>query len=360
VIARPWVTAVSTDGWLITSREDHTATLLADGRVLFAGGRNDYQQVIASAEIYDPKAGTFTETGSMTVPRELHSGVLLSDGRVLITGGRSDANGDDIASAELYDPKTGTFSATGSMKVARQQQTSTLLPDGKVLVAGEGQTDQDASAELYDPRTGTFRSIGSMNTPRLDHSATLLHDGTVLIVGGSDPAGHMFYAMDSAEIYDPMTGAFRKTASLDWATMDHTATLLPDGRVLVAGGDGAGGGFEPTAVAAIYDPATETFSVTGSMQMARYCHTATLLTDGRVLVAGGDSWDNGPTEFLSSAELYDPATGTFSATGSMGKPLASQTATLLADGRVLMAGGELDQPPQLYDPKTGTFGPANR
>jgi hypothetical protein len=357
LVARSGGRAVSNDGWLITTRQDHTATLLADGRVLFAGGENTYQQVIASTEIYDPKAGTFTETGSMTVPRELHSAVLLPDGRVLVAGGRSDANGDDIASAELYDPKTGTFSATGSMKVPRQNQTATLLADGQVLIAGEGQTKQDASAELYDPKTGTFRATGPMITPRSSHTATLLRDGTVLIVGG---LGSEVVPLASAEIYDPITGRFREAGASGAGELDGTATLLYDGRVLVTGGEGGGSTtFGSVSSATIYDPATGTFSSTGSMGTPRSSHTATLLLDGRVLIAGGDDYGDHGDNSLSSAQLYDPATGTFGPTGSMAKPLDGQTATLLADGRVLLAGGDLDWQPQVYDPKTGAFGPAN-
>jgi hypothetical protein len=166
--------------------------------------------------------------------------------------------------------------------------------------------------------------------------------------------------LDSAEIYDPMTGTFQEDGASRAGAIGGTATLLLDGRVLVTGGYGAGGDFGSVPSATIYDPTTGTFSLTGSMDTARIYHTATLLRDGRVLIAGGDDWGDHGDSYLSSAQLYDPVTGTFSSTGSMAKPLSSQSATLLVDGRVLLAGGNLDQPPQIYDPKTGTFGPANR
>ena len=340
----------SPTGQMTGPRQVHTATLLADGRVLVVGGYNVDGVSRASPELYDPKTGTFSPTGSLGVARGFHTATMLSDGRVLIAAG-SDRGGVldgllPIASAELYDPKTGTFSPTGSLATARSFHTETLLSDGRVLIAGgcaDGLRDL-ASAEIYDPKTGKFSPTGSMSVARCFHTATLLADGRVLIAGGYS-AGWVvdgeFRA--SAEIYDPKTGTFSPTGSLAVVRGNHTANLLSDGRVLIAGGDDIVRHSLHTAE--LYDPATGTFSPTGTLRHARTFHTATRLTDGRVLLTGGDpaGWAYG-NAFLDAAEIYDPKTGMFSPTGSLTHMRVFHTATLLADGRVLVAGGGSPEP----------------
>jgi len=227
---------------MAVARTGHTATLLADGRVLICGGDEGVipggnSGVLSSAEVYDPASGTFTSTGSLTFARFNHAAALLAGGKVLVAGG-IDANFGDIFSAELYDTVLGTFSVTGTMTVSRDSFTLTLLPNGKVLAAGGFQQpssacDPDCSAfpisdvDLYDASAGTFTAASNMVQAHGGHTATVLPSGKVLIVGGDTFA---------VEVFDPTSGMFSLTGSLEVARTGHTATLLNDGRVLVTGG----------------------------------------------------------------------------------------------------------------------------
>ena len=288
-------------GVMIAARSKFTATLLPDGRVLVIGGFTCDEiacSFIASAELYDPQTGSFHATGQMAVGRFDATATLLNDGRVLIAGGRENSDGP---TAELYDRKAGKFTATGPMGTPRANQTATLLPNGLVLIAGGEVYSSSAdlwqpvaSAELYDPKTGKFSPTGSMVTARADHTATLLPNGRVLVIGGTGRSS----AVASAELYDPSTGEFSPAGSMLMPRSQHTATLLPNGRVLLAGGRESGLG----ATAEIYDPVTGTFTQTGPMTTSRARHTACLLPDGRVLIAGGD----GDSMGQATAELYRP------------------------------------------------------
>jgi N-acetylneuraminic acid mutarotase len=325
----------SSAGSMATARDRHTATLLDDGKVLVAGARLsgllDYGT--ASVEIYDPATNGWSSAESMATARGGHTATRLSNGGVLVAGGfhRPGMPGlaEDLASAEIYDPATDGWTGAGSMATARDSHTATLLDNGKVLVVGG--TDL-ASAEIYDPATDEWSSAGSMAATRADHTATLLPNGKVLVAGGAD--GHSIGSsmLASAEIYDPATDEWSSAGSMAAARDRHTATLLPNGKVLVAGGAGSAG---PLASAEIYDPAGDRWSSAGSMQTARDRHTATLLDDGKVLVAGG--YDDSVT--LASAEIYDPATDGWTGAGSMATARVSHTATLLPSGQVLVAGG---------------------
>jgi hypothetical protein len=359
----------TTTGSMITPREGHTATLLPDGKVLVAGGvdrttSNPMGTMLASAELYDPASGTWSATGSMGTARESQTATLLPNGKVLVAGGAGNvrmAGGSFalLASAELYDPATGTWTATGKMTRPRGGAVATLLPNGKVLVVGGGVMYKDRVSvandfsELYDPASGTWTATGKMAYFGGDGTATLLPDGKVLVAGGGSG-----YSAATAELYDPRSGAWRATANMTAARMASTATLLPAGKVLVACGcDQAGRASE------LYDPTTGSWTATGTMVEDHWRDTATmlpdgmvtatLLADGKVLVTGGGS----PT--LPAAELYDPTTGSWSATAKMLAVRLNQTATLLPDGNVLVVGGGdrgllMLASAELYDPGSGT------
>ena len=358
--------AWSPTGSLHTAREWHTSTLLPDGRVLVTGG--GYQDpetgesyYLDSAELYDPTSGVWNLTAPMSAARGGHTATLLLDGRVLVAGGEGSPGAS--VSAEIYDPVTENWSPTGSLGAARVLHTATLLTDGRVLAAGGLGAGVLASTEIYDPATGAWSSTGLLATSRHLHTATLLLDGRVLVVGGHDGSG--FVA--SAEVYDPAAGVWSPAGELNTGRWLHTATLLPDGRVLVAGGYDTSGALAETQ---LYDPTAapgSAWSTTGAMTTNRAMHTASLLPDGRVLVAGGSS----SSSHLPGAEVYDPAAGTWSLTGSMATQRAVHSATLLVDGRVLVAGGTADDShylasAEVYDPAapggpwtpTGTLGTA--
>ncbi len=327
----------SATGSMTTPRFVYTATLLPNGKVLAAGGHSG-TGVLSSAELYDPAAGTWSATGSMSTPRCVHTATLLANGKVLAAGGQPcDGSGASITGAELYDPAAGTWSATGSMSTPRFGHTATLLANGKVLVAG-GSTGccgfAFTSAELYDPAAGTWSATGSMITGSYEHTATLLPNGKVLVTGGTEFSS----VFSRAELYDPAAGTWSATGSMSTPRDGHKATLLASGKVLVAGGRIDRTGSPSLSSAELYDPAAGTWSATGSMTTGRSAgYTATLLATGNVLAAGGV---DGSGAVTASAELYDPASATWSATSSMSTPRTSHTATLLPNGRALAAGGQ--------------------
>jgi hypothetical protein len=318
-------------GNMNVARAQHTATLLADGRVLITGGGAVNSAFLTITELYDPQTGTFRYGASMLAARRMHTATLLPDDRVLIVGGYG--AGGVLASAELFDPGTGTFTATGSLNIARGGHTAILLSTGKVLVVGGYGFDaypNVAPAELYDPVSGTFAPAGDyVGRGGCDFCApsVLLSDGAVLFPGQSP-----------AQLYDPMRDVFSPVGVM--AREQSAAAVLMNGQVLFAGGEPIG----RTADAELYSPATRTFVPTASMASPRVWHSLTLLPNGMVLAAGGETdtcsgsacWFAGT---LTTAELYDPAIGAFVATGSMTTARETHTATVLKNGKVLLTGG---------------------
>jgi len=308
------------------ARSGYTATLLPSGKVLIAGGN------AATAELYDPATGTFTRTGDMTTPRSNHSATLLPDGKVLIAGGSSLLP----SSAELYDPSTGTFSSTGDMlQAGAGAGAAILLANGTVLIA-----DDAGIGEIYDPVAGTFSATGyELAYLGGRQQGALLADGRALLL----------LCCRAQQLYDSASGTFSLTGIMTGIYEDGFASALPPaGKVLVTGGYSEEGPPWLSAGACLYDSATGTFAATGNMETPRYYHTATTLGDGTVLIAGGYVGLTSAS-VTASAEIYDPAAGTFAPTGDMTRVRVNHTATLLLDGTVLIADGSTT-PAEIYHP----------
>jgi WD40 repeat protein len=296
----------SLTGSLGTARRHHRDTRIqSTGEILVTGGLDAFGNNLNSAELYDPVTGTFSlTTGNMQRFRRLHRvAPLLSTGKILVTGGlggTSSTSNNILRSAELYDPVAGTFSLTGPMSVRRFLLGTSRLNDDRVLISG-GRSSGGAvlaTAELYDPATGTFSATGSMGTARFSHNSIRLGDGRVLIVGGTDASGN---TLASAEIFDPVTETFSPTGSLAFPRDDNRARRLANGKVLITGGRSGPSPSSVLFVTEIYDPVTGTFSSTGNMLTAREDHRTEELPNGQVLLSGGsDSSGN----VLASAELY--------------------------------------------------------
>lgn len=378
------------DGRLHDARFGATATRLQNGQVLIAGGVAIDTTASAVAELYEPLRGGFVLTGGLLTGRAYHTATLLPDGKVLIAGGIG-PDGRPVRASELYDPASGTFVPTGNLIAPRFDHTATALANGKVLITGGDVTTAIVtdiqSAELYDPATGIFSPTGqvkryydpesnvfwkqgTMNAVRAKHSATLLRDGRVLIAGGGDASAT---AQNSAEIYDPATGKFASIAPMNSPRKEQNAILLTNGDVLLIGGVDASG--QVLASAELFDPSTNRFTLTtaafpgggANMSAGRYESSATLLTDGRVLIAGGSDSHT----ILNTAEFYEPSRGSFicvggPATSSGGECNPSMitarnlaSASALANGEVLIAGGiglnGMLSEAELYNPAAGSF-----
>jgi hypothetical protein len=256
------------------------------------------------------------------------------------------------ASAELFSPVTKQFSTTGALGEPRAGHTATLLTDGRVLIAGGNTGTWLASTEIYDPRSGRFAPGPNLTEPRSDHLAVTLPDGRVLMVGGSS-TGYTF--LSSAETFDPVRLVFSRTGAMSVARESHIGVLLSNGLVLIAGGHaGRQSAIRLYETAELYDPATGTFRATGAMTHRRHKHAAGLLADGRVLITGGADERDDRGQYRD-AEVYDPATERFEAIGEMRRTRYKHhgTMTLLVNSRMLIAGGAGD--PELFDAATRSF-----
>lgn len=380
-------------GPMVEARELPTATVLGDGRVLIAGGAKGSSRhcdpetgwncpsLLATAEIFDPTSNSFSSTGSMADQRVGHTATQLQDGRVLIVGGYhynaslcNSPGWEPLASAEIYDPVSETFSPTEPMAVGRAFQTATRLPDGRVLIAGGFAADgcqngheiivPTDSAEIFDPASGAFTNAGLLvDGPRAEHVAVLLGNDTVLLVGGVrntptdfDGLGDYTNVTTSTEIFDPSSTSFRPAASMTDFRANFSAATLADGRVLVEGGyegdvcddyDGSSCWPQYLETAEVYDTASGKFQATGAMNTVRENQVSVSLSDGTVLVSGGDVDDRNydpassgiDLSRLSSVELFEPSSGSFVLSGSLQYEVTRQAGVRLNDGRVLVVGG---------------------
>lgn len=347
----------STNIWNFTGtsmsavRSNHTATLLTNGKVLVVGGGSTDSSLL-SAELYDPSSNSWNSTAGMTIRRTLHAAVLLTNGKVLVAGGFQSPG-----TSVIYDPSVPSWTASGPLNTARYSFAATLLPSGKVLV--EGGVPATNTVEIFDPAgnggVGSWTLNPSMSWSLSDHAATLLWNGDVIVTGGT-----------TSGVYLPSVAKYNYAATT-WSatggatgTADHIAVLLSNGKVLKSGGSCTGLCFGAVVGAQLYDPGAGGWSATGNMKAARKAHRAVLLANGKVLVAGGQGANSGPNVFLSSAELYDPAPGTWAFTGSMNVARIAPTLTLLNNGKVLVAGGtsaagSITNTAELYDSQTGTW-----
>ena len=326
-------------GSMTVARAQHAAARLADGRVLVTGGVTA-TATTASSETFDPASETWASVGDLITPRSRHTATLLLDNRVLVAGGRF--RNASLASTEICDPASGVWSASAQMQAPRDNHSATLLADGRVLVTG-GVSGGDAggpvekSAEIFDPATNTWTVADHMSIARYNHQATLLPDGRVLVTGGFNISIFHIPIRD-AEIYDPAADRWVQVPNMATPRATHLAFPLADGRVLVAGGwTQPPNAITLTATTDIYDPATNRLTSAPGLPDARgtLVNQAVLLSNGDVLAAGG-RLDSGST---ATVDRYIAAVGTWTRTGTMNVPRAAATAVVLADGRVLIAGG---------------------
>ena len=312
-------------------RAAHTATLLSDGKVLIAGGFREEgttEIAIASAEIYDPEMNAFTWTGDMNEARSGHTATLLPNGEVFISGGWGVSN--RTSTAEIYDPQTGKFRDAAIMAAPRAGMTATLLKNGQIFIAGGESANNTPQliAEIYDPATNTFKQNGRLNHGRSAHTATFLNNGNVLFIGGNSSNGKV---LASAEIYNPTTGISTLTGSLNAVRYKHAAVLLLDGKVLVIGGSNQDDWRGKYTSAEIYDPNTGAFTRTADMNTERFklADAAVLLNNGNVLVGGGNR----------QVEIYDPQNQHFILGEKLDNDYYYSVLTRLKNGRVLITGG---------------------
>ncbi len=318
-------------GSLLVPRYNAAAVTLQDGKVLLMGGRTPGSQNDNESEIYDPSTGVWTETGRMGFGFSEPLAVTLQDGRVLAVGGFCQTR-----QTQLYNSTSGQWVYAGETFNPHTFGAITLLSDGKVLIVGGCDIN---SADVYNPTTGSYAAVGPMTTARNGAITVLLQNGKVLIAGGNgcqcgDSRGGETYA--SAELYDPSTGAFTSTGSMNVPRGGAGASLLPDGRVLIAGGGlnpaRYTGSDDPSTTAEIYDPTTGTWTMTDNLNNARSgLSPLRLLPNGNLLAVGGTS--------LGTSEEYDPTTGTWTTPVNLRQPQCGAASALLNDGRVLLAAG---------------------
>lgn len=330
----------------------HTATLLGDGSVLVVGGFG-FNFVHRYAERYLPDQNVWQNAGSLTVARMAHAAARMLDGRVLITGGYDStipgtAFDPVFKSTEIYDPATSQFTPAADMTVPRRHHVATALNDGRILISGGIQLrgsgfGSSAATEVYNSESGTFTATGRMARGRWLHTATVLNDGRVLLVGGqptncTGAGGCNPEALNTAELFDPASGAITPTGTLHFSRYGHSAALLSDGRVLVIGGETSEEFPDGNQVRTVevYDPAIGQFSDFGQLIDGRGFHALVALNNGKFLLVGGKKQSDYPAY---TTELFDPVARNSSPGPEMTYQRIMPTATKLLNGEVLIVGG---------------------
>ena len=285
-----------------------------------------------------------TSAGSMSTPRWGHSATVLNNGKLLIVGGQERLSGR-VGTAEIYDPTSNTWSAAANMIDARgKSHRAVLLSDGKVMVIGDSET---GTVEIYDPASNTWSATDSLNKPRNYVSTVLLNDGRVLVAGGEDATKTGRLPLNTAEVWDPSTGQFSETGSMEQDATANPIVLIGDKALLIS-----------RYLGEIYDPTTGTWSSAGKpMRERAQGAVAVVMNDGKVMVSGGEfirhGWVGANTVPLMSTETYDPATNTWIETSSMIEPRKNHASIVLQDGRVIVLGPKDDKTViDAYDPNS--------
>lgn len=327
-------------GNMATYRRQHTTTKLQNGQVLVVGGWTRNWGSTSYCEIYDPVTGNWKETGQPSTPKLRHVAILLTSGKVLVAGGYEMDGGGSVA--ELFDPVMGTWSQAKPLNQNRELPGIVQLLDGRVLLCGgDSYSNPETwlhSVEIFNPTTNMWALTGPMNDGRVGHTATVIANGKVLVAGG-----HGVASFDSAELYDPTTEVWTRTGSMHRSRSFHSATLLADGRVLVSGGydltDGASnGGGAPEAE--IYDPTSGMWTQVGSLAIGRHSQSGNLLPSGNVTVIGGMNWIN----YQDSVETFSPVTNQWTTTGRLLQPRFTHSSVMLPNGMILVVGGNQINP----------------
>lgn len=291
----------------------------------------------------------WSPTQSMVSPvRWGHTISPLANGKVLAIGGCKSLLSQTMNSCELYDRATNSWSLAGAIRLARWEHSATSLANGKILVVGGtywnskqgGRAEGTGNCEIYDPILRKSTNTGSLHQARSGHSAALLPNGRVLVVGGNSKAGPPYYT-PNCEVYEPTTGKWTMTGALSQGRTQHQTVMLSDGDVLVIGGEWVG---EALSSCERYNAETGQWIQAAPMVGARAGHNATLLPDGNVLVTGGYETfqigtEHGHQRAVGSCEIYNPATDAWTSTGPLGSERIMHGATLLGNGQVLVSGG---------------------
>jgi len=331
-----------------TARDYHTATLLRNGKVLVAGGYSGLlgTVVLASTELYDPSTNGWSDAAPMLIPHASHTAALLPDGKVLIASGRS--SGGDTVEAETYDPATNAWSKAGNLVVARTSATALVLASGKVLVIG-GDGTANPGAELYDPGTNSWLQLPNTDTHHVN-VASSLSNGRVLVLGDVSKWTYQFFAQ-----YDPTSNTWHPIGRppISFAS----AVLLRTGKVLFVRKLEPG---DDDKLAGLYDPVSDSWTPAAPMEINGVWGIGTALPGGRALVAGSAMSRGilgcGSGASCQNAEVYDPVRNSWTVTSGMATSRGEHTATLLANGKVLITGGYVPPDPEMtataeiYDP----------